>query len=137
MATTKITQADVEKAIWEDERHLGYGLATYAVRGLAPDLLVLYGLLFGAAHGILYPTLNALVIEVLPAARRGLGMVLYNGAFNVGSSAGSLGWGLLAQQKGYPAVYTAAGCIALAAAVLLRGATGTRDSAITDPDRAV
>jgi len=116
---------------------LGYGLATYTVRGLVPDLLVLYGLLFGAAHGILYPTLNALVIEVLPAARRGLGMVLYNGAFNVGSSAGSLGWGLLAQRQGYPAVYATAGCLAVSAAVLLRGAAGSRGSAITDPDRAV
>jgi len=43
-------------------------------------------LVFGAAHGVLYPTLNALMLELLPVSRRGLGMVLYNGAFNLGAS---------------------------------------------------
>jgi MFS family permease len=82
-------------------------------------LLIVYGLAFGAAHGILYPTLNALLLETLPSARRGLGMALYNGAFNLGSSVGSLAWGLIAKQQGYPLVYTlAAGASLLAAAVL-------------------
>jgi MFS family permease len=98
---------------------VGYGVSSFLMRELDPDLLVVYGLVFGAAHGILYPTLNALVLEVLPGARRGLGMVLYNGAFNVGGSVGSLGWGLLAKHHGYPRIYDVAGVLALAAATIL------------------
>jgi predicted MFS family arabinose efflux permease len=98
---------------------VGYAVSAFLMRLLDPDLLVVYGLVFGAAHGILYPTLNALVLEVLPGARRGLGMVLYNGAFNVGSSAGSLGWGLLAKYHGYPRIYDVAVATALAAALVL------------------
>jgi len=98
---------------------LGYGLSAFSLRHLSPDLLLWYGLLFGAAHGILYPTLNALLISVLPADRRGLGMVLYNGAFNLGSSVGSLGAGLVAKHYGYPALYSAATGTAGVAAVIL------------------
>ena len=97
----------------------GYALCSLAVRELRPDLLLVYGLLFGAAHGILYPTLNALLLEVLPSARRGLGMVLYNGAFNVGMSMGGFAWGELARQRGYPSVYTTSAVISLVASVVL------------------
>jgi predicted MFS family arabinose efflux permease len=81
--------------------------------------LVLYGLAFGAAHGLLYPTLNALLLELLPSKRRGLGMVLYNGAFNLGTSVGSLGWGLLAKRHGYPVIYEVAAVVSLVAASAL------------------
>jgi MFS family permease len=99
---------------------VGYGLSALLMRELHPDLLVVYGLAFGAAHGVLYPTLNALLLEHVPSARRGFGMALYNGAFNLGSSVGSLAWGLLAKQHGYPLVYTFAACTSLMAAVTLR-----------------
>jgi MFS family permease len=98
---------------------VGYAACSLAVRELHPDLLLVYGLLFGAAHGILYPTLNALLLEVLPAARRGLGMVLYNGAFNLGMSLGGFAWGELAHERGYPSVYTATTVTALVASVVL------------------
>jgi predicted MFS family arabinose efflux permease len=98
---------------------VGYAVSAALMRHLEVDALVLYGLVFGAAHGLLYPTLNALLLELLPAARRGLGMVLYNGAFNLGTSVGSLGWGLLAKRSGYPAVYEVAAAGALVAAGLL------------------
>lgn len=103
----------------------GYAISTLIVRDLQPNLLVVYGLVFGAAHGILYPTMNALTLEALPPMRRGLGIVLYNGAFNVGSSAGSLGWGLIARHHGYPMVYTVAAVTALCAAWVLYLARGT------------
>jgi DHA1 family multidrug resistance protein-like MFS transporter len=98
----------------------GYGLCAVLVARLDPDLLVLYGLCFGAAHGLLYPTMSALVLEVISPARRGLGLVLYNGAFNVGTAVSSLGWGVLAKAHGYPMVYAVAtGLSALAVAALL------------------
>lgn len=98
---------------------VGYAAAAALIRELNVDLLALYGFAFGAAHGILYPTLNALLLEQLPTARRGLGMVLYNGAFNLGTCLGSLGWGVLAKEHGYPFMYAAAAAQAVVAAGLL------------------
>jgi predicted MFS family arabinose efflux permease len=60
-----------------------------------------------------------LLLELLPVRRRGLAMVLYNGAFNLGTSTGSLGWGLLAKHNGYPTVYTVAAVSSLLAAAVL------------------
>jgi MFS family permease len=97
----------------------GYAFAALLMRELTVDLLIVYGFAFGSAHGILYPTLNALLLEILPDSRRGLGMVLYNGAFNLGSSLGSLGWGLLAKLQGYPAMYAVAAAHAFFAAGIL------------------
>ncbi len=97
----------------------GYAVAALTMRELRIDALALYGVVFGAAHGILYPTLNALLLEILPASRRGLGMVLYNGAFNLGTSAGSFTWGMIAKHAGYPALYAVAAAHALLAVVVL------------------
>jgi MFS family permease len=99
---------------------VAYALATVVMRGLQPELLFVYGFAFGAAHGLLYPTLNALVLEVLPSSRKGLGMVLFNGSFNLGSSTGGLVWGVLAARAGYPSMYTGAALLALVAVLALR-----------------
>jgi MFS family permease len=97
----------------------GYALCALVMAGLDPQLLVLYGLAFGAAHGLLYPTMSALVLEEVSAARRGLGMVLFNGAFNLGTAVGGLCWGLFAKQHGYPPVYVAASIVGLLATSVL------------------
>lgn len=99
---------------------IGYGLATLIMRDLRPDLLFVHGFLFGSAHGLLYPTMNALVLEVLPYSRKGLGMVLFNGSFNLGSSTGALVWGALAARAGYANVYVVAALLAFIAVVALR-----------------
>lgn len=105
----------------------GYGLCAVLVTELDPDLLPLYGLAFGAAHGLLYPTMSALVLEVISPARRGLGLVLFNGAFNAGTAVSSLGWGMLAKAHGYPAVYVVATFVSvLAAGTLLAGSPPRR-----------
>jgi MFS family permease len=97
----------------------GYALSALLVRELHVDLLPIYGFAFGSAHGLLYPTLNALMLELMPSSRRGLGMVMYNGAFNFGLSLGSLGWGMLATRRGYPVVYSVAAVVAVGAALLI------------------
>jgi predicted MFS family arabinose efflux permease len=113
----------------------GYGLATLAMRDLRPDLLFVHGFLFGSAHGLLYPTMNALVLEVLPSTRKGLGMVLFNGTFNVGSSTGALLWGALAARAGYANVYVAAALLAFVAVIALRvSPRPTRNSLGSAPD---
>jgi MFS family permease len=98
---------------------LGYALCALLTMHLRADWLALYGLMFGAAHGVLYPTLSALVLETSSLARRGLGMVLFNGAFNVGTMLSSLLWGLLAERHGYPVIYATAAVFGLLAAGVL------------------
>jgi MFS family permease len=105
---------------------LGYGLSALLTMRLDPDRLLATGLIFGAAHGLLYPTMNALVLEIMPSVRRGLGMVLYNGAFNTGSMLGSLGLGVLAKERGYPTLYAVASGAALLAACVLTYTPRTR-----------
>jgi predicted MFS family arabinose efflux permease len=101
---------------------VGYALCGLLTARLDPDRLLLYGLAFGAAHGVAYPTMSALVLEVISPSRRGLGLVLFNGAFQAGTAVSGLGWGLLAKHQGYPAVYaTSAVCSLLAACVLWSG----------------
>jgi MFS family permease len=99
---------------------VGYGLTTLIMRDLRPELLFVHGFLFGSAHGLLYPTMNALMLDLLPSTRKGLGMVLFNGSFNVGSSAGGFLWGALAARAGYANVYVAAALLAFIAVVALR-----------------
>lgn len=96
-----------------------YAVAALSCAWLVTDLLWLYGFVFGAAHGILYPTLNALVLARLPPSRRGLGMALYNGAFNVGMTCGGFGWGALAAHYGYQVLFFTATVIALLATLPL------------------
>jgi MFS family permease len=97
----------------------GYAVASALMVRFEVDLLAAYGLVFGAAHGLAYPTLNALLIEFLPVSRRGLAMVLYNGGFNLGSSIGAFAWGVLAAGSGYAAVYeVSAVCSIIAAGIL-------------------
>ena len=104
---------------------VGYAASALLTLDLDPHRLLFYGLVFGAAHGIVYPTMTALVIEVLPASRRGLGMVLFNGSFNTGTMLGSLALGYLAKNRGYPTMYaTATGAALIAAAVLMRKPRG-------------
>jgi MFS family permease len=98
---------------------LAYSAAALLMRRLDIELLVVYGVAFGTAHGIAYPTLNALLLERLPVTRRGLGMVLYNGAFSLGGSIGGFGWGMLAAHYGYPLIYVAAGVSTVVAAAVL------------------
>ena len=58
----------------------------------------------------------------MPASRRGLGMVLYNGAFNAGTAGSGLVWGFVAREHGYPLVYgLACGAAIVAALVLVVG----------------
>lgn len=96
-----------------------YSLSALLCVWLEPSLLWVYGFVFGAGHGILYPTLNALVLGRLPPSRRGLGMALYNGAFNAGMTCGGFGWGLLAARWGYGALFATASALALLATLPL------------------
>jgi MFS family permease len=97
---------------------------------LTPKTLFLFGAGLGVAHGFIYPALNALLLDDTDAARRGLLMVAYNGAFQLGFAVSALGFGRVAERFGYPAVFVlcsllnASGVLALA--VLVWGARRPR-----------
>jgi len=107
---------------------LGYALCAFAVTRLDPSWLWAYGLAFGTAHGVLYPTLGALVLEGVPASRRGFGLALYNGAFNIGKASGGLGFGLIAASSGYPPAFALAGTLGLLGVLTVAG-SGPRPAA--------
>jgi MFS family permease len=82
-------------------------LAAAVMAGLvvAPSQAVALGLLLllGLAWIVALTTLNGVAQSVLPNWVRGRGLAVYLTVFNGAMAAGSLGWGLLAQQVGVPA----------------------------------
>ena len=93
--------------------HLRVATGAMALYTLCPLILIpvatvgLYvpGVAFGIAHGLYYPALNALAINLGDKQMRGTVMALFNGSFNIGFSLGSLGLGLVAATIGYPGMF--------------------------------
>jgi MFS family permease len=86
--------------------------------------LAVVGVVFGTAQGILYPTLNAFAIEHAPVGQLGRLQTLFNGAFNLGVTAGSFVLGTVADAYGHRPVFLCAGVTAMLAMVLFVVATG-------------
>jgi MFS family permease len=88
------------------------------------------GLLFGLAQGISYPTLNAFAIDHIAPETLGRAQTLYNGAFNVGVTSGSIALGTVVQAAGHRTMFLCAAAIAAAAfAVFLVGTRPSLDRA--------
>jgi predicted MFS family arabinose efflux permease len=96
-----------------------YFAAALAMTQLARLGLVWTGVAFGAAHGLFYPALNAFALENAPLDVRAKVTALFNGAFNVGFSFGSLGLGYVALGAGYAPLFALAGLCSLAALAVL------------------
>lgn len=103
-----------------------YAGAAAAMAGLGRIGLAPLGAAFGLAHGIFYPTFNALAVEGSGPHERGKVMALFNAAFNVGVAGGTFGMGLLAARAGYPAVFLAAGLAGFGALAVLATTPRTR-----------
>lgn len=80
--------------------------------------LVVIGALFGLAHGVYYPTLQAMIVERSPAGRsRAIASSTF--AFGLGIVVAALGLGAMAKLTGYSPIYfVAAGAGASAALVV-------------------
>jgi len=77
-------------------------------------LLMLIGVLNGAAQGFIMPAANALAFERAPSGRRGQAVAFYNAANLVGAMLGASGFGWLVQVLGYrPAFVLASAVLAL------------------------
>lgn len=106
-----------------------YTLAAASMCALQPRWLVVHGAVLGFAHGVVYPTLNAVLMERVGLHQRGRAMALYTGAFMLGSTVLGALWGQLAKRCGYPAVYLGAALVCLCAfGCLLRPAPGAHAS---------
>lgn len=64
---------------------------------------IIYGLGFGAVQ----PALNALVISLAPAKRRGAANATFLGAMDIGGIIGAIVWGVVAQVLGFSYIYSA------------------------------
>lgn len=84
--------------------------------------LVVGGCLFGVAHGLFFPALNAVALDHATTRERGKAMAAYHGAFNIGFAAGSYVLGYVAVAAGYPSIFALAGAgCALGFALLATG----------------
>jgi MFS family permease len=97
-----------------------YGLVAFATAWLRVGYLWAYGFAFGAAHGVLYPTLSTDGVHAAPDGARGRALALYGGAFNVGVAAATFGWGKIAEALGFPAVFFAAAGVSFLGVFVLR-----------------
>jgi MFS family permease len=86
-----------------------YGLVLLVTTRLEPSWLFGIGLGLGLAHGLLYPALNALLVETSPVGARGIVMTSYNGAFNLGFAMSVVSFGAIAEIAGYPTIFLLAG----------------------------
>ena len=81
--------------------------------------LLLTGGLLGIAHGMFFPTFNAVAVDLALKSERGKAMAAYNGAFNVGFAAGSYLLGYIAIATSFPTIFLIAAVICAVAFVLL------------------
>jgi len=96
-----------------------YGCVASLTSALRPQLLFAAGAGLGLAHGLLYPSLNALAAEGIPRARRGALMSYFFGCFGAGSALWVLGLGAVAKSYGYPPVFLATGALVWSAIAFL------------------
>ena len=77
------------------------GLLARSLGFPAGPSLALAGLLAGVAHGLLYPALTALVVDVTPPERRGRAVGVFMAFILLGQAGGAAGFGHLAHAVGY------------------------------------
>jgi predicted MFS family arabinose efflux permease len=81
--------------------------------------LFVTGGLLGVAHGMFFPSFNAVAVEFAHEHERGKVMAAYNGAFNVGFAAGSYLLGYIALATNFPTIFLIATATCAVAFVLL------------------
>ncbi|HEY7140011.1 MAG TPA: MFS transporter [Methylomirabilota bacterium] len=79
----------------------GLGILARSLGLPAGPFLALAGVLAGGAHGLLYPALTALVVDVTPPERRGRVVGVFMAFILLGQAGGAAGFGYLAHALGY------------------------------------
>lgn len=95
------------------------GILTFSLSIMSLSLVANYlyfipsGIIFGASHGLLYPSIYALVMDLIPQSEKGKGFSICSMSFTVGGMIGSFVYGVVAEHKGYSFMYTLAGLVCL------------------------
>jgi len=76
------------------------------------------GVIVGLAHGVVYPAMNALMIERAGADQRGTASALFSGAVDLGYFVGPTLFGVIARVTGYRPMFALC-CSCVAAGVIL------------------
>ncbi len=97
---------------------LAYGTFIAAIAAVGPRSLVALGLGFGVAHGVLFPSLMALLFDKSVSAERARLAAFSNGVLNLGMLT-VLGFGRLANHAGLASVFVITGASVAASALLL------------------
>ena len=71
------------------------------------------GILFGLSHGLVYPSIYALVIDLSPNVDRGKAFAICSVSFTLGGMLGSFIYGVVAEHLGFQVMYMAAGGVCL------------------------
>jgi MFS family permease len=98
-----------------------YSLVVATTAGLGHGWLGVLGLGFGLAHGMFYPSLNALALEGVPREERGSVGARFNAAFNGGVFIVTFCFGQIAQAYGYRVVFLLVACLSVTGSFLLWG----------------
>jgi MFS family permease len=80
-------------------------------------MLVSLAFVFGATHGLVYPSLNALFLDGAPSSARGRAMAGFTLAFNVGMTTAAFAGGEIAERAGYASMWLFVGTLAVVGAI--------------------
>ena len=98
---------------------LAVGLLS-VVRSL--PLVVVIGAIFGAGHGMLYPTMNAWVADWSSPKNIGRTQSLFSGSYSLGISSCAFFFGTIVERYGYPTMFSVASAVSvIGLAVFLTG----------------
>ncbi|MGH7820791.1 MAG: MFS transporter, partial [Candidatus Binatia bacterium] len=111
-----------------------YALGTLALTVVHPLLLEPLGAVFGFAHGLFYPAMNAMAVTAVRRHERGRIMAIFTGAFSLGIGVTTV-LGFAVERLGYPPVFLLVAATTAAAVAILAGsaelrAVGARDDSI-------
>lgn len=101
-----------------------YTLIVAYVAAAGPTSLLAIGTVFGFAHGVFFPALNALAIEHTRPTERGRLLTVFAGTFNLGAWGGAAALGPVIERSGYGAVFAIGAISALCALVVLARTSG-------------
>lgn len=103
-----------------------YAAVVLALAAAGPAALEPLGALFGLAHGLFYPAVNAMAVTAVRMHERGRMIAIFTGAFALGLAGGSMLLGQVAAWGGYPLVFVVAAVGTLAAVAILVGSSSLR-----------
>ena len=95
-----------------------FAMAALGTVASVPGLIGV-GILFGAGQGMIYPTANALMVDLSHAGNLGRVQTLFAGSFSVGVATSAFVFGGIIERFGYRVAFAAAGGCVVAAMVLL------------------